>query len=318
MKKLFSLLFSLLLVCGLSTSVSAYSIFSGEGVNEVKMENFELLFDDQGKQINLADQNVIKNRELQIGDVFLGIINVQNVNVNGLPYWNMDSIDNPNATDAINLSGIFAQKVVSIDATLGLVYLTNTSIFNFTLLDNSTLDISPYLFSGEMIALYVDTDTDGDFTAFEFNGSIQQDIVNATDSDSSAAYLTAGISDQALLDINGNVISGSDYAYSYATLGQYLNGFSAEAYAGLSVIKNNTGFAIFESVNDPGEDLYNTDVEIAFTTEIEKNSTAISPWMLASNDPAIMAPVPEPGTFLLFGFALIGAAAVSRKKINLI
>ncbi|MDX9786992.1 MAG: PEP-CTERM sorting domain-containing protein [Desulfobacterales bacterium] len=303
MKKLFGFLLIFLFTVGLLTnSASAQSILSPGDLNEIFFQDVELLFDGEGNQVDLGNPDVIQNRELQVGDVFMGIINAQNVDVNSSPFWQYDSI----APDAVNLSGIFAQQVTAVDAATGLVFLTNTTIFDFTLLDTTTLDISPYLNPGEMLALYVDTDKDGAFTAYNTNGTVQEDVADATDSDSGAVWLTAGV---AGLD---------DYAYSYATLGVLLGEFSAEAYAGLSVIQNNTGFLGFELVNDAGEDLFDTFVQVAFTSEIEENNGFVqgnSPWHLASNDPAIMLPtVPEPGTVLLLGLGLLGLSVIARKK----
>lgn len=311
MKKIFSFLL-ILLVCGFTTSASAYNILSGSDLNEIFFQNVELLFDSNGNELDLTDPDVVDpaKRGLKVGDVFMGIINAQNVDVNSVPYWGYDSIDDPNSIDAINVSGIFAQEVVAVDNTTGFVTLANTTKSTFTTSDSGTFDISPYLDAGEMMALYVDTDVDGSFTAYNSNGTVWEDIQSATDSDTGEAWLTAGI-------VNPVQTGGTDYAYSYATLGSVLGEFSAEAFFGLTVIENNTGFPIFESVNDSDEKLYNTSVEIAFTTHIEENNQYAkgnSPWQIQSNDPAIVQPIPEPATLLLFGIGLLGFASFGRRK----
>ena len=296
----------------LASQAFSYQILSGSGLNEIFFQNYELLFDGQGNQLDLTDPEDVA-RGLLPGDTFVGIINAQNVDVDSSPFWQFDSIP----PDAINVSGVFAQEVVEvldIGEDFSLVILTNPSQFSFTLLDSTTLDISGILNAGEMIAFYVDTDADGTFTAFNSNGTIQQDVADATDSDSGDVWMTAGVvagdwPDYTSLDI-------VDYAYSFPTLGVPLGEFSAEAYAGLSLIRNNTGFAIFDLVNDAGEDLVDTFVQIAFTSEIEENNNfpGSSPWQVASNDPAIMRPVPEPSTLLLLGAGLLGLGYFVRKR----
>lgn len=305
MKKVLGILLVFLLSCVFSTSASAYVILDIGELNKLYFQNVELQFDSDGKQVDLADPDVINNRDIQIGDTFVGILNAQDVTVGGDLFWEKDS----SGDDAIQVSGIFAQKVVDVNLNTGLIMLTTASQSSFTLLDDTTLDISSYLGTDEMFALYLDTADDGTFTGYstnnEGNKTIQDNVAAATDSDTGAAWLTLGVSDLS-----------TDYAYSYATLGAVLNYFSAETHSGLSVVTNNTGY-VFDLVNDTAEALYDTDVEVAFTAEIEQNNDfaqGTSKWQLSSNDPAIMKPVPEPGTFFLFGLALLGLSAVTREK----
>jgi len=297
-------LFLILPVLLFASPSFAYNILSGGADNSVYFANQELLFDIDGNQVDLGTVEGIA-RGVKVGDVFMGIINAQNVNVAGATYWNsLSTIPGFNR----NVSGIFAQEVTKVQPITGeysaLITMGNTTRFDFTLSDATTVDISSVLAAGEMMAFYVDYDTDGDFSAYKTNGTIQDDIGVATDSESGTAWLTAGL------------VETTDYSYSYTTLGTALGEFSAEAYAGLSIMTNNTGFNIFELVNDQGEDLYNTDVGLAFTSEIEKNQDypGNSPWQITSNDPAFMHPVPEPTTFLLLGAGLMGLGYYSRKR----
>ena len=306
MKKVFSLLFVFLLVCTISTSASAYNILSNGDFNEIYFQNVEMLFDSTGNALDLSDPDITQVRGILPGDVFLGIINAQNVDVNSSPFWQYDSIANP---DAINLSGIFAQEVDYIDPVTNIIYIkaTNQTMFTVTNQDSSTdtFDISPYLSTGEILALYVDTNTDGTFTAYNSNGTVWQDIQSATDSDTGDAWLTAGL------------VEVTDYAYSDGTLlGSLLGNFEAITYSGLSVMENNTGFALFEKFDDAAESMINTDVDLAFTAHIKANNQypSSSPWQIYSEDPAGMKPIPEPATVLLFGIGLLGFASLGRRK----
>jgi cysteine-rich repeat protein len=90
------------------------------------------------------------------------------------------------------------------------------------------------------------------------------------------------------------------YFYSHPSLPLPLVNFTGEAWGGLNVIVNNTGFA-FAGINDPSElemdilipNLLNN---LHLSSELEGNPDAIggnSPWDIRSNDPAHMFPVPE-------------------------
>ena len=85
---------------GMLPQASAVSIAMFEE-NELYFQNHEAVFDKDGNYVIPGPA-----RPIEVGDHFVGIINVQNVDVAGTTIW-MQSL-----TD--QLSGIFAQEVVCV------------------------------------------------------------------------------------------------------------------------------------------------------------------------------------------------------------
>ena len=272
----------------------AASLLAGGANNELFYYNYELLFDANGNQVDLKTDY---QRGILEGDYFVGILNIQNNDVDGDTFW-------AQVLGGDQVSGIFVQKVVDTAAgtTASEVRLTmsNADRLSFTLLDSSTLDLTGLIQVGEMFALYQDTAPG--MTNFESNGTVQDDVAKATDGD---------------LLISLGVVETTDYFYSYVDDGVTLNNFGGRAFGGLSVIENNTGFSSFVGIDDPDENEIDELAEVIMSSEIEQNpayASNRSPWQIRSNDPATISPVPEPSTVILLGAGLIGLGFVARKR----
>lgn len=280
------------------------------GSNDLFFNNFENLFDSRGNWVDSVNN---ASRGVQIGDVFMGIINVQNIDQAGTTHFYSSATD--------QLTGIFAQKVVGITpetinigtGTIEGVHLdfAPTSITTFQK-NNETINIGNLLAAGEMLALY--SQSGSGTTPFESNGSMSDDISKATDG---TKWATFGLTP------TGNM--GTGYFYSHITAQQTpISNFAGEAFAALNLLYNNTGFSAFGGVNDPNENEKGGTsllTQLYMTSELEWNPdnqkiTNPSPWIFRSNDPANIQPVPEPSTILLLGAGLVGVAAFGRKRMN--
>lgn len=319
-------------ICATFNSASAYVL--GYGDNTMYFANHEALFrwdstalNGQGAYVE-QDFSDLKDPGIQIGDIFVGIIMLDHVTNQGATIWDFDA-----GSDEV--TGIFAQKVTSFytpgndpysiqnSAHLGLSAV-NDATATFLTLNNDVFTTG--LSGDEMLALYLDQVA----TPYEYNGTIVQDISNATDG---TKWVSFGYN----LGADGLIETADDtgYAYSHTTIGTPLGNFSGENFSGLNVIYDSTSWS-WNDVTNPNElesmqwitpyattDVYfdadltpNQDYDGYISPVTGNPGPSFSPWAFTSEDPAYVNVVPEPGTFLLFGLGLFGIASIGRKRNN--
>jgi len=236
------------------------------------------------------------------GDLFVGILNVQNIQDGSLT-------DSYNSVAGNRFTGYFVQQVVS--ATGG---VTGTIT-----LGTAAVDPFGILAAGEMFRLY------SNMPGFTAGGTLASSIASAT---------TGGT-------FWGSLGLGSEgYAYTLTNLTLPVNQSGTEAYLALDIMVKGPGYTAgdLRKINDFNEDIVGGTVanpsaqlcslaeiatpgisctDIVGTSEIEANSafgTGASPWIFASNDPFELNKIPEPGSLALAGLALLGVGALRRRK----
>lgn len=243
--------------------------------------------------------DVDSNGFVSVNDLFYGILSAQNIDVPptfGTTIWNADNT----APGVDSFSGYFLNRVTSIIAPGVEGSFAHINIGAAASDPNGVLTASD-LASGVVLKMYTDSGT-----AFETNGSVADDITKATDGSLWASFTTAG-----------------GYWYTHAPIVPPGFGSIGESFGGLNFVTNNTGLP-FEKVNDPLEaesfiagippGLF---VDIYFSSELEDFGSNPSGWRFGSNDPAVMHPVPEPTSMLLFGMGVFGLVAKKLRKIKI-
>lgn len=256
--------------------------------NVLFYRNFENVFDANG-QYKEPDPTAF---QIEPGDHFAGIINLQHINVGGVTTWFQSPTD--------QITGIFAARVEAIvepdtydpigSQTLPHLVLGPPTVNMFC--KGSDCFSTAVLEPGEIFALFRDLGA----TLFEYNGDMYDDVLKATDGE---LWLTLGYS--AGGDNAYGTADDDGYLYSHVAFGAPLANFTGESWAGLNAIRNNTGY-VFGGINDPSEyeigDLLIPGLlnDVYLSNELEGNPGSVilggsQPWDIASNDPAHMFPL---------------------------
>lgn len=266
----------------------------------------------------MVDPTIAGN--VAVGDVFAGVINVQNNNYAGGSWL-------AGATD--QFTGYFAQQVTAVGP-VGTAARID--------LGNVTADPFGILAAGEMIRLYVQTG--GGTTLFtDFTAG----STGAVGSPSRVADVIAMATDGSLWASLGVAGAAPDnYAYSIDDLTSpgASQQTAVESFVALTVITTGPAYNIgaLDMINDPNEaitggskmtpgivcngaeavaNVIGCAMYVA-TSEIEKNThnwldgDSFSPFYYASNDPAMVS-VSEPAALALVGLGLIGLAGLRRR-----
>lgn len=269
---------SLCIAAGFSAQAQAQQIpLVPSADNEIFFNNFENIFDSNGNFKGTGTP-------LVVGDHLVGIINIQNIDANGVTVY-FSSASN-------QLTGFFAQRVEQIifPDTLNPTNPTPHVVFGpptMTVFCKAADCVNSPLQGDEIMRIYHDTGA----TMFKSSGpTMASDVAVATDG---ALWLS----------ITSDQVNGGDLGYFYS----HVDGFDPtenqedRAYAAMNAVVNNTGFAFFK-INDlneieagdspPGTPLLFND--IVMTSELERNPnvppTGTSPWQIRSNDPATIRP----------------------------
>ena len=306
----------------------------GEGLNELFFVNFENLYrptqnclaNDNGNGGCLpfqegndpvgwqrVDPSLANN--IREGDVFAGIVNVQNIDNLGTTLYNSSPTN--------QFSGYFAQQVVDIQAGLH-----GGTLPDHITLGNPAVDPFSMLAAGESFRFWVDDGVGA--TAFNSGSSnpafdtVPELIAIATD-----GVFWAGLGIGAPEPANG-------YAYAHTDLTLAGNLAEPNAFLAMNLVTIGPAYNAGDLVliNDGNENEVGgflapvtapcSPAQIAAgliacthfvaTSEIEGNPNTESPFFFRSNDPAEIFRAPEPGTLGLMALVLLGLGVVSRRR----
>lgn len=271
------------------------------GINKLYFTNAESLDNVDGSFTTVTDNagNVVVTPTVTVGDIFYGVLRVQDVNL-GLTW---DDDNNPDG-GLDTLTGYFRTQVTNITTDSAGTHITHgaaTSADTFGIF--SANDIA----AGAVMKLFADSGSSS-YTQDSVGGQ-SVDIANATDG---SHWATFGLG------------MGSTYYYSHSpsivpvnpsdNIGRTWFGLDIVTIGG--VAQNFSGYPFFFT-DDSGEYESNlggggfSPVQMYGHSDVTVADGSTN-WMFDSDDPAVIV-TPEPGTFLLLGSGLLGAALIRRK-----
>jgi hypothetical protein len=243
--------------------------------------------------INYENAVGVVDDEISVGTTFYGVLRAQAIRNDGSVIWAFDPVDDADGVDS--LTGYFVTTVVDIvdvpDSEFDQIILgVADSDPNGILTDEE-------LAAGVVLKMWAD---DGDGATALDATSVASGLSTATDGDE---WLALTIEE--------------GYWWSSATVNANgVNGLLGNSFFGLNIYDDYGNVSTALLVNDPGESLYDLDVQVYGESTIEMNTEAASQeWAYASDDPAVIA-TPEPATLLITGAGLLGLAGLRRRRIT--
>ena len=262
----------------LAVSSWAYPTFMAGEYNHIFFKNAE----------NWVD--VDSDNQISTGDYFYGILDIQEIVVNGQTIWQKSSGD--------YFTGYFLTEVIN---TTYLTNVNNTDIYTITLgtytgSDPNGIITDQELAAGVVMKLFTDTST-----AYQTTSDIATDIQYATDGNFWASLTIE----------NG-------YWYTTAPLTPPGAGNDVgDGFGGLNFYENTMlDPSLWVKIDDPVENVINIPAHLIFQVELTDQPIELqgSGWRFGSNDPATVFPTPEPASIILMGSSLMLIAAAARKK----
>ena len=226
---------------------------------------------------------------IAVGDLFYGVINIQDISSNGTTTWNANNVAPP----IDSFTGYFLAQVKSVTATpssLGTFYSAQLGVASS---DPNSFFSTADLTSGMMMKLYTDTTT-----AYTTGGPVAADIAHATDgkywgglgiTHASSGYWTVAVSPSGVA--------------------------SASSFGGLDFINNNSGLSWTKVLDTNCGVSGGCAVDMKFVSTFSP-LVAGGAWQISSTDPATLHPVPLPPAALLMSSGMLALAGLFLRRKN--